>query len=467
MKISEKNIFKKEWFLIVILLLAANITRFYHFGQPNQIVFDEVYFPKFATDYFKGAYYFDIHPPLAKLMMAGSAKLFGISLPTNFAFKNISQTYPDNSYKFLRLIVSIFGVFLILGVYFLTKELFRNKWPAFLAGLFAVFDNALLVQSRVILTDIFLLAFGVLGLTFLFVSRRKRPFGLSWFVFLILAGLFLTAGVLVKWTALVFVGVAGLVILFDLFKNKKAKIFLGQAAILLIVSALFYFAVFAIHLKSLPYTGDGDAFMSSRFQSTLIGNPLYGNPEIKPANLFEKFVELNAVMYSANAGLTATHSYGSKWYSWPILYRPIYYWYYNNGNDTASRIYFLGNPFIWWLGFLVIVYWVFWFLNQVFKKIKDPYWPEVGFILAGYFGNLLPYVLVSRVSFIYHYFPSLIFLIIGFGFFLWKYFKKYPVLIGAVCAVALISFIFFAPLSYGLPLTEPVFNGKIWFSSWL
>jgi len=467
MKISEKNIFKKEWLLIVILLLAANITRFYHFGQPNQIVFDEVYFPKFATDYFKGAYYFDIHPPLAKLMMAGSAKLFGISLPTNFAFKNISQTYPDNSYKFLRLIVSIFGVFLILGVYFLTKELFRNKWPAFLAGLFAVFDNALLVQSRVILTDIFLLAFGVLGLTFLFISRRKRSFGLSWFVFLILAGLFLTAGVLVKWTALVFMGVAGLVILFDLFKNKKVKIFLGQAAILLIVSALFYFAVFAIHLKSLPYTGDGDAFMSSRFQSTLIGNPLYGNPEIKPANLFEKFVELNAVMYSANAGLTATHSYGSKWYSWPILYRPIYYWYYNNGNDTASRIYFSGNPFIWWLGFLVIVYWVFWFLNQVFKKIKDPYWPEVGFILAGYFGNLLPYVLVSRVSFIYHYFPSLIFLIIGFGFFLWKYFKKYPVLIGAVCAVALISFIFFAPLSYGLPLTEPVFNGKIWFSSWL
>ena len=179
MKISEKNIFKKEWLLIVILLLAANITRFYHFGQPNQIVFDEVYFPKFATDYFKGAYYFDIHPPLAKLMMAGSAKLFGISLPTNFAFKNISQTYPDNSYKFLRLIVSIFGVFLILGVYFLTKELFRNKWPAFLAGLFAVFDNALLVQSRVILTDIFLLAFGVLGLTFLFISRRKRSFGLS------------------------------------------------------------------------------------------------------------------------------------------------------------------------------------------------------------------------------------------------------------------------------------------------
>jgi dolichyl-phosphate-mannose-protein mannosyltransferase len=459
------KIFKKEWFLIGIIILAAIVTRFYHFGQPNQIIFDEVYFPKFATDYFTGNYYFDIHPPLAKLMMAGTAKLLGTDLPTTFDFKNISQTYPDNSYKILRFLVSSFSVILIIGIYFLTKELFRNKWPAFLAGLLAVFENAVLVQSRVILTDIFLLAFGVLGLVFIFVSRRKRAFSFSWFAFLILAGLFLTAAFAVKWTALVFIGVAGIVLLVDWFKNRQFKIFFGQFLVLLAVSFLIYFSIFTIHLKLLNHSGAGDAFMSQSFQRTLIGSPLYGNSEIKPASLFQKFVELNNVMYSANAGLTATHSYGSKWYTWPLLVRPIYYWL-NAGDDASNKIYLQGNPLIWWLGFSIIIYWFFWFLGQIFQKNKDRDFAAIGFILAGYFCNLLPYIFVSRVSFLYHYFPSLIFLLMAFGFFLWRYFKKYPYLIAVVLLLIIASFLFFAPLSYGLPLSEPVFNGRVWLPTW-
>ncbi|HOX21430.1 MAG TPA: phospholipid carrier-dependent glycosyltransferase [Candidatus Paceibacterota bacterium] len=461
-----KKIFQKEWFLIAIIVLAAIVTRFYHFGQPNQIIFDEVYFPKFATDYFRGDYYFDIHPPLAKLMMAGTAKLLGTDLPTTFDFKNISQTYPDDSYKILRFLVSSFGVMLIIGIYFLTKELFHNKWPAFLAGLLAIFDNALLVQSRVILTDVFLLAFGVLGLVFIFVSRRKRPFSCSWFVFLILAGLFLAAGLSVKWTALLFVGVAGIILLTDWLKNKQFKVFLSQFLVLLVVSSLFYFSIFAIHLKLLPQSGTGDAFMSQRFQRTLIGNPLYGNSEIKPANIFQKFIELNKVMYSANAGLTATHAYGSRWYTWPLLIRPIYYWF-GAGDDVSSKIYLQGNPLIWWPGFLAIIYWFFWFWRQAFQKNKDRDFTSIGFILAGYFCNLLPYVFVSRVSFLYHYFPSLIFLFIALGFFLWKYFQKYPYLVAVVLLLIIASFAFFAPLSYGLPLTESVFNERVWLPTWL
>jgi len=457
--------------LILVILILAVGTRFYYFGRPNQIVFDEVYFPKFATDYFKGEYYFDIHPPLAKLLMAGSAKLFGIELPVSFNFKDISQVYPDNSYKFLRFFVSIFGLALIFGVYFLAKELFKNKWPAFLAALLAIFENSILVQSRLILTDVFLLAFGVWGLVFLLMSRRKKIYSFSWFLFFILSILFLTAGFLVKWTALIFIGVAALIILINAFQNKKWKEFFVQAAIFLIVSFLFYFAIFAIHLKSLPYSGGGDAYMSQRFQRTLIGNQNYNNPQIKPLNLFGKFIELNEVMFSANAGLKATHSYGSEWYSWPVLYRPIYYWYGKTGCENCgtlkeSRIYLLGNPFIWWLGGLIIIYWIFWLLGQFFKKRKSKDFTSVALIVAGYLGNLLPYVFVSRVSFLYHYFPSLLFLIIALGFFLWKYFKNYPTLILLILFVAFVTFVFFAPLSYGSPLTGAEYKSRVWFPTW-
>lgn len=465
MKIGE--IIKKEWLLIALVFVLAIGTRFIYFGYPKEIVFDELYFAKFSTDYFKGTYYFDIHPPLAKLMMAGFAKVSGVNLPTTFDFKNISQTYPDNSYKLLRLFVSIFGVVLPLAVYYLSKQLFRNKWPAFLAGLFTVFDNALLVQSRFILMDVVLLAFGVLGLGFFLAHRRKRSFSWSWFAYLILSAIFLAAAFSVKWTALIFFGLAGAIILFDVFRHKQIKDFIIKAIIIGVVSFLFYFSVFAVHLKMLPKSGDGDAFMSASFQKTLVGNQFYHDSNIKPAGLFRKFVELNTVMYSANAGLTATHPYGSKWYSWPFLSRPIYYWYHDDGNNAASRIYLQGNPFIWWLGFIVVVYYALWCLAGLSKKNKKPeFWP-IGLMILGYLGNLVPYIFVSRVAFLYHYFPSLIFLIVLLGFFVWKYFKKYPLLIGVVILITIVFFIFFAPLSYGLSLTEPIFNSKIWFRNWL
>ena len=114
-----------------------------------------------------------------------------------------------------------------------------------------------------------------------------------------------------------------------------------------------------------------------------------------------------------------------------------------------------------------MVYWFFWFGQQIFQKHKDKHFGVIGFILAGYLGNLLPYVFVHRVSFLYHYFPSLIFLFIALGFFLWQYFRKYPYLIAVVLALIVASFIFLAPLSYGLPWSEPVFNERVWLPTWL
>jgi len=457
---------KIEWVLIALLLFLGMATRFYHFGQPNQIVFDEIYFSKFATDYFKGEYYFDIHPPLAKLMMAGWAKISGAEIPISFDFKNIGKEYTDNFYKYLRFLVSLFGALFPLIIYFFTKELFQNKIAGFLAGLFVVFDNALLTQSRLVLMDIFLLFFGFLGLWFLLLSRKKVIYSKSWLWFIIFSGLFLTASFAVKWTGLIFIGVAGFILLFDCIKNKQGKVFVNQALILFFVGFIVYYLIFAAHLNLLFYSGSGDAFMTPSFQKTLIGNKYYEDTSIKPAGTFLKFLELNKTMYTANASIKATHSYGSQWYTWPFLLRPIYYWFGAGEENLSARIYLQGNPFVWWLGLVVFVYWLLWLVRQFFKKVKDSDFFPILLLVVGYIGNMLAYVFVDRVAFLYHYFPSLLFLIVGLAVFFAKYFSKSKAIIIGLVLIVILFFQFFAPLSYGLPMTDASFQERVWFKSW-
>ena len=57
---------QQEWVLILILLILASVTRFLYLGHPNEVVFDEVYFAKWVTNYYNGQFYFDIHPPQAQ-----------------------------------------------------------------------------------------------------------------------------------------------------------------------------------------------------------------------------------------------------------------------------------------------------------------------------------------------------------------------------------------------------------------
>ena len=64
----------------------AAATRFAAITYPHAIVFDEVYFRETALRYLEGSYFFDLHPPLGKLLLAGWAKLFGVPYltATNF-----------------------------------------------------------------------------------------------------------------------------------------------------------------------------------------------------------------------------------------------------------------------------------------------------------------------------------------------------------------------------------------------
>ncbi len=446
----------KRYYLLILLGLGL-LTRFAFFGHPSETVFDEVHFGKFVSGYYTREYFFDIHPPLGKLAIAGFAKLFDFK--PGFAFAEIGNKFPDKQYLVLRFLPGLAGALLPLIIYLLLMEMGIPPISSFFGGLLIVFENALITQSHYILMDSFLLLFGFAALYCYLAWKNGKS---KWL--LLASGILAGMSVSVKWTGLSFLAIIVVLELLHLWKDRYVsakKRLLPVFLSLLIVPVAIYFSIFVIHLNLLNKSGPGDAFMSAGFQKTLIGSK-YANDPATPSNIFQKFIEVNNEMYKANQGLTATHPYSSQWYSWPLMARPIYYWV-----DGDARIYLLGNPIIWWLSTVAVLYLVFSILYLVLNRFDTKYKIQntLYFLLGGYILNLLPFIGVKRVMFLYHYFTAYIFAIMIMVWLISKQ-KNSKLIFGIILTASVVSFIFFAPLSYGLDLSSKAFKARIWLSGW-
>ena len=427
--------------LILALLIVSAIIHFAYFGHPSETVFDEVHFGKFVTGYYTHEYFFDIHPPLGKLIVAGFAKIFNFE--PEYAFANIGEKYPDKQYLILRFLPSLAGMLLPIVIFLLALQIGFGKTASFFAGMLVSMDNALLVQSRFILMDAFLLLFGFSALLMYF--KRKYV----WMA--VFGGL----AVSVKWTGLTFLALPLILESIYFYTDRDWRTLIPKMTAFLFIPAAIYFSVFAIHFSLLNKSGAGDAFMSLEFQKTLAGSAYEKNGEIKKSNLFQKFTELNEEMYTSNARLTATHPYGSKWYTWPFMSRPIFYWV--NGDQ---RIYFLGNPVIWWSTTAALMYAL---ISMIWSAGQSR---KILIILLGGVGlNLLPFIGIPRVMFLYHYLSAFIFAILILAYLIDQ--SQHKKLIAPVLIFAsAVSFIYFSPLSYGLNLSPREYNARVWLPSW-
>ncbi|MBI2063634.1 MAG: phospholipid carrier-dependent glycosyltransferase [Candidatus Yanofskybacteria bacterium] len=459
--------------LPAIIIAASLLTHFIFFGQPRETVFDEVHFGKFISGYFTHEYFFDIHPPLGKLMISGMGYITGFK--PGFSFAEIGQQFPDTHYLWLRLLPTIAGTLLPLVIYFLILQLGMSRLAAFTGGILIVLENALLVQSRLILLDSFLLLFGFSALLFYFFHRHNAQHRVSYnWIYLFLSGIFGALAISVKWTGATFLAIIFVLYFIELLKSQqKLKVAAQGLGYLLILPFVVYFSIFALHFLLLNKSGPGDAFMTPQFRKTLAGSTDSTNADLKPLNLFQKFNELNLQMYKSNATLTAGHPYSSKWYTWPLMTRPIYYW-----NDSAdgqqSRIYFLGNPVIWWTSTMAVFFLIIYLIPSAFKFAASKFRnlassnikPLPALLTGAYLLNLMPFVGIKRAMFLYHYMIGLIFAIIALVYLLDQLPNKKRASI-ALLAASFAAFLFFAPLTYGLPFSEKAYHLRTWLGSWL
>ncbi|KAH9941500.1 O-mannosyltransferase [Amylocystis lapponica] len=275
----------------VVLTALAFALRFYKINHPDQVVFDEVHFGKFASYYILRQYYFDVHPPLAK-MLFGLAGWF-VGYDGHFMFENIGDSYLENHvpYVGLRALPAILGSLTIPIVYAIMKECGYSTVIAAFSASLILFDNAHIAQSRLILLDATLIFFMSLTIYSYVRFRKYRylEYSPDWWGWLLATGTFMACtwaskvnGVL----TVVAIGIPVLVDLWDILDIKKGrtmeyftKHFIARALALIVWPILLYLLFFYIHISILVNSGPGDTFMSPAFQETLRGNEMLLNSQ--------------------------------------------------------------------------------------------------------------------------------------------------------------------------------------------
>lgn len=447
-----------------VLTVVALLTRLWQIGWPSAIVFDEVYFRTFAGNYLSGNYFFDIHPPLIKLLFAGIGTLFNLSAG--------QVAVGDPGGMILRTIPALAGAALVPLIYVILRQLHFGRRIATLGAVLVLFDNALLVESRFVLMDSLLLLAGF-GAISAYLALRKTQGSRRW-VFVVFLALLLGMLVSTKWTGLAIAGLIATTWLVEGVRHRfKWQQMLGEALTVIAIVASIYIGSFMMSFSLLNRSGEGDAFMSRQFQSTLTGSSYY-DPDAK-MSFWDKFVELNSEMVTAQSSLNdVTHPYASRWYSWPLMTRPVYYWQGDIlPSGTQGHIYLLGNPVVWLLGIVsVLAALVAWLLHSTWLGKRRNL---IAFLLAGYALNFAPFALIDRPMFLYHYLFALVISILitcvlAAQVFDWQA-KKYgrqaaKQTYWVILALIVLGFLYFLPISYGWPLSSNDLQQRMWLPTW-
>jgi len=463
-------------FVPLLLLVLSILTHFVFLGYPPEVVFDEVHIGFYLSNYWHGTYFVDVHPPLAKLILAIVGSLAGAA--SNVSFANIGNSLPE-SILALRLLPLFAGTVLPLLIYGICRNFQIIKLVSVAVALLVIMENSLIAQSRFIIVDMFMLVFGFLSI-WLYTEGQKlwRSHGLRALI-LISSALSAAAAFSVKWTGLAFIFLILFLEAYRLYQESdhpsRLKCFLRFSAVFVGILIVFYTALFAVHFKVLPYSGNGDPYMSARFQKGIIGSKFENDPNLRPLGFMGKFFEINLEMWRANQRLTTPHPYSSKWYTWPIMERTIYFWQGKNvaeDIDKKAHIYLLGNPVIYWLGtasiatFLITLLWLV--AKRHLSSIPPTRRKFLFFVCVGFLANYLPFVFIGRIMFLYHYEAALVFSVMAIGLLLDSLdtHRKKIVAVTVVLGLAFAAYIFFAPLTYGLPLSESELQSRMWLKSW-
>ena len=402
----------------------------------DEAYFDEIYHPRTAWEHIRGIEPYEIsHPPLGKLIMGIGIRLFGM---TPFGW---------------RFMGTLFGVGMLPLLYVFLKNLFGRTSIATCGTILLAADFMHLTQTRLATIDTY--AFFFILLMYWFMYRYLTlPSGTPFrkcALPLFLSGLFWGIGAASKWT--VIYGCTGLVVLYFIGLYQKVRDWPAEQpgrvkwvfqilGFSVLVFALIPAAIYT--LSYLPYAmAEGDTSLTG---------------------LISAMWENQKYMLSYHSGVTDSHPYSSRWYQWLFDIRPILYYMDNDVAGYTTRFAAFVNPVVCWGGLLAVASCA---VQAVRRRCA-----RALFIFIGYLAQLVPWFFIGRITFAYHYFPSVLFLVLALCYVFhtlaereemvnWKP-AMFAVTGGAVGLYAL-----FYPVLVGIQIPTWYSNNVLgWFPSW-
>lgn len=487
------------WVGMAVILGVSALLRFWGLTRFNTLVFDEVYYVKFANNYLTQTPFFDGHPPLSKYILAvgiwlGMQMPFGQDTVNSMAGTALSTW----SYRWLNALTGTLIPLVVAAIaYLLTR---RRSYTLIATALFAA-DGLFLVESRYALNNVYLVISGLLGQVFFLLTlhllyRQKSEKGVSLLpnATLFAAGLCFSIAFSIKWNGLWFLFGAyltwGAAWVLQWFERRRGtahtipahplrcltRIHLWQMAVFLgILPLFFYWLSWIPHLQ----LNVGSEFWDLQQQILAYHKRIGNGPDV--------------------------HRYCANWYTWLLMLRPVAY-FYERAASTRDPVpsgaplpqgaekyiydvHAMGNPFLWWfalagivlLGVMLVQHGRDWFRNQPRSLTPEAeieaqplqtasFW--VGsYLVLNYLANLLPWVGVTRCTFIYHYMGSLVFAVLALAVLVdrWLFSTQVRLRRMGLIALALVflAFLFWMPIYLGLPLSILEFRLRMWFPSWV
>ncbi len=378
-------------------------------GWWNSTYFDEIYHARTAWEFLTGAAPYETsHPPLGKVLMSWGVALFGMT-PFGWRFAG-----------------ALAGVAMLAVLYLVVLQITRKtSLAAFGCGLFAL-DCMHMTQTQIATIDSFPVLFILLAFFFMLrflqtdwrTEKRSRVL-----LDLGLCGLNMGLAISSKWIG-IYAG-AGLAVLFFwhcfrvLRRDRKERgegreesaygasarsVFLTLCAWCVLFFVLVPVCIYAV--SYLPYFSYRHFTSLTDFLNALMQS------------------QTGMFNYHSTPGLGMDHPFYSPWYEWPVIGKPMFYAtkQYLFLDEFSYSIFCFGNPVIWWAGIPAMLLCA-WALIHERERRSLLGAGEQGafaswdtaliFLLVGFLAQYLPWTLVPRGTYIYHYFASVPFLIIA------------------------------------------------------
>lgn len=382
----------------------------------NSTYFDEIYHARTAYEHINNVYPYEVsHPPLGKIIISIGIRLFGM---TPFGW---------------RFMGTLFGVLMLIPFYVLVKNMFGKTPVAVCSTLIFAFDFMHFVQTRIATIDTYGVMFILLSYLFMwrYVSTPyDRPFKVG-LKPLMLSGLFFGIGCASKWIVVYAgVGLAAIYLLAQILRWRHHPQGYGKYIAKTLAFSVLGFVVVPVVIYCLSYIPYGLAKGMSF-------------PEMLKSGEYYKLVWDNQVfMLTYHQGVHESHPYSSRWWQWIFDIRPILYYLEYNG-DVKSAFGCFNNPLVAWAGLISMALLVVHLVRR-----KDG---RAAVIIIGYLTQLIPWVIISRITFEYHYFPCTVFLVLAIAFVLdglWQAGKRW--LVYGFTGVTLSLFLLFYPVLTGV-----------------